>query len=491
MGAALAPVAVSASASAAASSSASSASKADLSDIKEVSIRFVTSLSSLSSVLPSSPFTVPVRLSRYGLSRIVNHLLQLERARPFDFLIDGAFLRSSLLQHLRRAGHVGESGLTAEVVEAMAAAPVSSQAARLHPDWLSAVAAVDGGQQAATGCYDGSVRLLRGLGQGAAEQEVVAGSGHSGAVKCLRVLRLPAADGGWRLLSGGKDCTVRVWECESEAATELRCCFQSRQQAGSVEALAVVDSGGGLSDGGGRFVSAGWDRQMLLWQLSRGEEEAEPAAKARRLQPGSRAAAASSSPPALSPLCALPAASDAVTGLACPFPTALFCCSLDSSLRQTDLSTGQQLRVWWMGGGKALQAVDVSSDCRWAAVGSWDGGVRIVDCRAAAEAVTAVLRSHCGLVASVSCSPLQPFHVCSGAYDGSVKLWDIRAAVPLSTIALQQGEGGGGGKEEHKVLSVQWSAAASQPEPGDSSDSGGSVILSGGSDRVLHLHRLS
>lgn len=63
---------------------------------EEVQIRFVTKLPI---ELPDHQFAVPDNLARYGLSEIINHLLgqqDRESVRPYDFLIEGQFLRSDL-----------------------------------------------------------------------------------------------------------------------------------------------------------------------------------------------------------------------------------------------------------------------------------------------------------------------------------------------------------------------------------------------------------
>ena len=58
--------------------------------------------------VPETQFSVPGNLSRFGLSEIVNHLLNAEKADdakkhiPFDFLINGEFLRTSLYKFLKR-----------------------------------------------------------------------------------------------------------------------------------------------------------------------------------------------------------------------------------------------------------------------------------------------------------------------------------------------------------------------------------------------------
>ena len=51
--------------------------------------------------ITDSIIAVPARLHRYGLSEIINHLLATTKPIPFDFLIDGQFLRTSLAQFMQ------------------------------------------------------------------------------------------------------------------------------------------------------------------------------------------------------------------------------------------------------------------------------------------------------------------------------------------------------------------------------------------------------
>ena len=467
---------------------ASSSLSEPLADIAEVSISFTTHLTSIPS-LPSSPFTVPVHLTRYGLSSILNSLLSLAQPRPFDFLIDGAFLRSSLLSFLRQSGKgVGETGLVLEVVEALAT-PHSSHSAQPHPDWLSSVHSLSP-LFTVTGCYDRHVRLVRKRssetgkaddGERVEEEQqrvsVGGGSGHSSAVKCVRMSR---QGGAWKVLSGGKDHSVRVWDVEGEGDA-LQCSGVGRQHAGGVECVVWL---GGDS---GRFVSGGCDHRLVVWGVDAAAEALEAPAKRPKGPPRSTAEGAPlppSAPPALlSPLSLISAHTDAVTGLCSPFPTVLYSSSFDSSLRHFDLTVGSQSGVWWQGGGKALSSVDVTSDGRSAAVGGWDGAVRLVDLRASATERQSTLRlSHRNVVSSLSFSPLHGHQLASASYDGTVKVWDIRATVPLLTLSLTHRKQGRGAEEDtdQQLLAVHWSRGEVGSE--------GGCILSGGADRRLHRH---
>lgn len=62
---------------------------------------------------------VPETLQRYGLSEVVNHLLGRDPPTPFDMLVMGRFLRSSLQSVMRRHALSGEAVLEVEYLPAM------------------------------------------------------------------------------------------------------------------------------------------------------------------------------------------------------------------------------------------------------------------------------------------------------------------------------------------------------------------------------------
>ena len=84
-----------------------------------------------------TPFAVPMRLTRYGLSEVINHLLGLDTPQPFDFLIDSVFLRTSLSKHVK------QYKLTTEDVVEIQYLPMLQMPESKHenkePDWISCV----------------------------------------------------------------------------------------------------------------------------------------------------------------------------------------------------------------------------------------------------------------------------------------------------------------------------------------------------------------
>ncbi len=75
--------------------------------------------------------------------------------------------------------------------------------------------------------------------------------------------------------------------------------------------------------------------------------------------------------------------------------------------------------------------------------------------------------SHTDWISSVAWHPTSEHHVVSASYDTTLKLWDIRASIPLHTL-----EG-----HTEKVLCVAWS--------------GPNAMVSGGADCLLQTYSVA
>jgi hypothetical protein len=81
---------------------------------------------------------LPAKLTRYGLSELVNHLLGSSgKPTPFDFLLDGELLRSSLTKFMQARGISGEATLELRYFPLVREPEKISQNA--NDEWVSAV----------------------------------------------------------------------------------------------------------------------------------------------------------------------------------------------------------------------------------------------------------------------------------------------------------------------------------------------------------------
>ena len=103
----------------------------------------------------TNTISLPIRFSRYELSKLVNEALGLENPIPFDFIVDGKLLRVSLSEYM------SEHGISSETVVNLEYVPIISRPEEKSssdlPDWVSGIAS-DGTVYVA-GCYDGTVHV--------------------------------------------------------------------------------------------------------------------------------------------------------------------------------------------------------------------------------------------------------------------------------------------------------------------------------------------
>ncbi|KAH0127179.1 ribosome biogenesis protein ytm1, partial [Aureobasidium melanogenum] len=147
----------------------------------------------------TGPILVSTELRRYQLSTLVNRLLETEQPVPFEFLINGQFLRTSIDEFLTANGISAETTLNVEYVRALV--PPSHVASFEHDDWVSAIDLLSttsaagkwagknfagaGNDRLVSASYDGLLRLWN------QSKEVLATSGdggHSGPVKSVKFL---------------------------------------------------------------------------------------------------------------------------------------------------------------------------------------------------------------------------------------------------------------------------------------------------------------
>lgn len=103
----------------------------------------------------TNTISLPVRFSRYDLSRLVNEALGLEKPIPFDFIVDEKLLRVSLSEYMSTHGISSESTVSLEYVPIIST-PEEKSSTEL-PDWVSGIACRD--NKYVAGCYDGTIHI--------------------------------------------------------------------------------------------------------------------------------------------------------------------------------------------------------------------------------------------------------------------------------------------------------------------------------------------
>jgi serine/threonine protein kinase len=318
---------------------------------------------------------------------------------------------------------------------ARAEAPSGVRAVRVRrltgpDDWVKCVAFSPDGAFVAAGSVDRTLRLWD-VRTGA---EAWRGEAHSSAVLCLAFERTEKARGGpgdGRLVTGGQDRAVCLWEVKGGKARQL---WRATGHSHNVNAVCFL--------AGGRILSASHDATLRVWDAETGRELAVWGAHA-----------------------------GPVWGVAA---------SADGRLA---LSGGQDriVRLWevrahggseiepraqpaaWPEQDAVISCVALSADGRLAVIGGGDGGAKLWDVAARRE--VAVLRGHQSRVTAAAFSP-DGRHVLTGGRDRTARLFDT-AGTALASLA------------DHSwwVTAVAWHP-------------GGEMAATGSGDRSVCLWRL-
>jgi ribosome biogenesis protein YTM1 len=439
---------------------------------REAVVSFTTKLQAEYQV-PEDQLVVPADLARYGLSEVVNRLLALEKPVPFDFLVDGQFLRTSIAQYLKLSNRSSEQVLSLEYVLALSEPEVSQ--VDVVPDWIADIVPLQNIPSTwfAAVSYDGTVRLYE--------------DDHSRLVVKMSdapltcAASLPSGDNkGCRLVLGCKDGTTR-------------CCVASHFHPAAGSAAAVGPSASlfsgspgkaaqavALNDDGTLLASAGWDLDINVWNaendLFMASDEQKKEGKRRAPSDGTRAA----------PKFTLKGHSQVVTrlrfGARERFPFSLLSASWDCSVRVWDIAAAECVCNWTV----ARAATDLTLSPvtpPQLATAHEDGHVSIWDLRAAPhQSIKGALSldsttglplnsaqvPHRRLTSKVAWCPEDATRIASVGHDGRLCILDPRSPkMPLQSVQV-----GKGMPCPTKLLCLTWLAR--------------STLAIGGSDGKVH-----
>jgi ribosome biogenesis protein YTM1 len=368
-------------------------------------------------VVTDQPITLPSKLRRSQLSQTINHLLQRDPAVPFDFLIGGVLLRSSLYSHMEANALSPEEIITLEYILAMPPPPPPNTLAL--PDWVASVAVQNG--LAAAGTYDGSVRLLSG------PDPTATITGHTGAVKGLAWIHAAGdADLHWpcgtqdpALVTASQDETLRVWTLPAGAVP--RCHYLLQGHSAGVAAVAVQPTNA--------MVASGClDASIRLWSMVADDEDMDEEHK------GDAAAAttpsrASKRRRTLAPaakikrsLSTLSGSGASVRSLLWPERGQLLSAGDDHCVRVWDVQAGTNITT--CAGSQVINSISKSALNGLIAAAEFDGRVRLYDARAGAGSVTRlILAAHRTPASTVAWSPSSSYHVREGRKERKGKEW--------------------------------------------------------------------
>ncbi|KAK6152621.1 hypothetical protein DH2020_012260 [Rehmannia glutinosa] len=332
---------------------------------RQVQVRFVTKLKPPYKV-PQASISIPANLTRFGLSALVNNLLQAANedwnAEPFDFLIDGELVRMSLEEFLLAKGISAEKVLEIEYFKAVA--PRKEEEPSLHDDWVSAVDGSNDGY-ILTGCYDGFGRIWRAAGICTHELD-----GHSGPVTSVCNV-MPRAESSIDQIvaTASKDRTLRLWKFGVEESPDqpkkIRAFKILRGHTAAVQSIAAEPLGD-------MVCSGSWDCSVNLWNINASDSDGGLVSVKKRRKGGEDEEPQSEG----EALTTLVGHTQCVSSVVWPQRGTIYSASWDHSVRRWDVETGKDslnivselslpplsVEKTLLFGGKAINCLDIGGE---------------------------------------------------------------------------------------------------------------------------------
>ncbi|KAI3396459.1 hypothetical protein diail_12179 [Diaporthe ilicicola] len=447
---------------------------------------------------------VPADIRRLGLSRILNSesMLATPQPVPFDFLVNGTFLTSTLEDYLQQNGLSFESNITLQYVRSLI--PPKYEASFEHDDWVSAIdvlsstspaghwsgeAFTAGHDRILSASYDGLLRIWNGSGDIITTSPAASHGGHSAGIKAAKFLSST------QIASAGLDRTVRVWkhtEDDAGSSGELKPTLELYGHKSTVDSVEV--------DGASkRVLTASADGCVGLWSTSKASAPAAPAellagsthaSKKRKLTGG--ASAPQRGALHLAPFHKGPA----TAAIFDPRDrTVAYSAGHDHDLHTIDLTTMSKVSTIPSSSALlSLCALPGPSGSPLLAAGTSSRNVVLVDPRdSQARTSVMTLRGHVNKVVSLAKCPDNSHSLVSGSHDGTCRIWDLRSVRP--SVQGEDGVTGGGVSEAVYVIDRESRGGKKRPLAGE----GCKVfcvawdptwgIVSGGEDKRVQINK--
>ncbi|EIW79492.1 WD40 repeat-like protein [Coniophora puteana RWD-64-598 SS2] len=411
-------------------------------------------------VLPSQKFMVPLAWRRYHLSQLVNRALSLPSPVPFDFLVQGEILRGTLQEWMVERGVGPEETLEVEYVESVL--PPTKAAERKSEDWEAGVTCAVPGHFA-TASYDGHIRVFDYAHFQTAKHTARI---HPAPITSLHVVPLQSTSSDeeqtYTILTSSHDLTARLSTLSlspnSPKPTTTKTLASLHLHTAPVSHVTV-------SQDGSTVLTSSWDTLIGVWdtRIPPSDEVPDDAPdgerkKRRKLaKSGEEEKVVRKVPTAVlkshtnrvSAAAFLPGSNEKAASV-----------GFDATVRTWDVENGLCTHTITAPEKPFLALAMHSTNNAFAA--STDRNVSLFDLRSAASAPLLSLPhpatpSCLALPLAAASHPGNPDNggggnenqLISGAYDGVVRLWDVRST-RVALASMRMWEAG------DKVLSVDW-----------------------------------
>lgn len=416
---------------------------------------------------------------------------------PFDFLINGTFLRTTLEEYLTANGLSSETTLNLQYVRSLI--PPLYEASFEHDDWISSLDILSGSSASGTwgeksitpgqerivsGSYDGFLRVWDKSGHAIATSAPYSAGGHSSSVKSVKFIS-PT-----QIASSGLDRTIRIWkytEAEDHFTADVKPILELYGHKGSVDSIDVH----GPSN---RVLSGSADGTVGLWTTLKASAPAAdsslissgPTAKRRKLT-------TSTSTAQRGPLSLVSSHAGSVSQVIFnPLDSTVgYSVSQDHTIRTFDLETSVLVDTRTTTHPLLSITALPGISSQLLAAGTSARHITLLDPRiSSAKTQVMTLRGHTNKIVSLSPDPESNYGLVSGSHDGTCRVWDLRSSrqgtmeegggVVGEAVYVVERESAKGGKkpvggEGIKVFGVQWDKNIG--------------IVSGGEDKMLQINR--
>jgi ribosome biogenesis protein YTM1 len=387
---------------------------------------------------------------------------------PFDFLINGTFLRTTLDEYLTAHGLSSETTLNLQYVRSLI--PPLYEASFEHDDWVSCVDVLSessparswsgvevppGQERILSGSYDGLLRVWNKSGQVIATSSSASAGGHTAGIKSAKYIS-PT-----KIASAGMDRTIRIWkytEADDHFSAQLKPTLELYGHKGYIHSIDVH----GTSN---RILSASQDDKVGLWAAAASSSpEAPSTLLPSALTSKRRKLSTSTSTPQRGPLSLISAHTAPVQAVIFnPLdPTVAYSCGQDHTVRTLDLTTSRNVDTRTTSHPLFSICALPGISSQLLAAGTSARHITLLDPRVSAQTTQVMtLRGHTNLVSSIAPDPTSNYGLVSGSHDGTCRIWDLR-----STRQGTKEEGSGVVGEAIYVIEREW-AKGKKPVGGE------------------------
>ncbi|KAJ6547288.1 WD40 repeat-like protein [Mycena capillaripes] len=383
--------------------------------------------------LPSQSFVLPTAWTRYQLSQLVNKALSLAKPVPFDFILRGDLLKSSLADWCTQNAVGEEETLEIEYIESVL--PPQKMSDLPHDDWVSSVSC-QFEQRFLTASYDGQLRAFD-----YSQNQTWSSPIHTAPIASFCIVPSPAADS-HLIATASHDLTAQLTEINLESTEKTKPLASLLLHTAPLSAVSSNSSGS-------QILTASWDGLIGLWDtlVPDIDEVPEPATgdrKKRRKIEGNK-------PKRKAPLMVLKSHTARVSGAVFNDEKTAYSCGFDSTVRAWDLEHGVCANTITASERPFLSlSLAPSSAPSTVLASSTDRTVSQYDFRDPHPLASLTL-THPATPSCIVRSPSHAHQILSGAYDGTARIWDLRSvkgATPVASFKAWDGE--------KKVLGADW-----------------------------------